>query len=461
VSDSQNVDAEALFFEGNRCLNAGDDARAEACFRLALQIAPDFAEAHANLGLLLERHGVSEIAERCYRRSIELAPNYAETYLNLGALLAGKKRFNEAETAYRQTIALQPDSPAGWSNLGVLYACMQRESEAEQCYRTAMRIDESYAKARFNLSYLLLRQGRFEEGWRCLEARDWYATLDAHLACRRWQGESLVDKSILIGVEAGHGDMIQFCRYAVVLKARGAASVTVLCHPALETLFAQLDGVDAVIALDAQIPASGWDFWTPPLSIPYHCKTRLDSIPATIPYLRAPPQQRAAWAARLPPGEFRVGLVWKGGALFENDAERSLPALDVLAPLWSVAGVRFFSLQKGAGEDEAARPPGGLSLVNLGPDLTDFAETAAVIANLALVISVDTAVGHLAGALGKPCWLLLPAYKTDWRWLTGRTDTPWYPGVMRLFRQVESGRWDDVVAEVVIALEQVARLART
>lgn len=151
-------------------------------------------------------------------------------------------------------------------------------------------------------------------------------------------------------------------------------------------------------------------------------------------------------------------MVWKGNPLFENDADRSIPSLDVLAPLWAVAGVNFISLQKGAGEDEATQPPGELSLINLGTQLADFADTAAAVTNLDLVICVDTAIAHLTGALGKPCWVLLPEYKTDWRWLTDRTDSPWYPGVMRLFRQSTMGNWATVVAEVVTALEQLVQL---
>lgn len=451
----EHRDAEALFFQGNRCMEAGDITRAEACFREAVRIAPDFAEAYANLGLLLDKRGVTEAAEVYYRRSIELNPAYSETHLNLGALLAKEKRFNEAEAAYRRTIELRPHSPVGWSNLGVLYACMKREGDAEQCYRMAMSLDESYATARFNLSYLLLRQGRFEEGWYYLEARNGYAALAAHLACPRWQGESLAGKSILVGYEAGHGDMIQFCRYAGVLKAQGAASISMICHPALKTLFAALEGVDTIISFDEQIPAADWDFWTPLLSIPYYCNTRLDSIPAKIPYLRAPSNRIAKWASLLQENGLRVGLVWKGNPLFENDADRSLPSLDVLAPLGAVTGVNFISLQKGAGEDEAAQPPNGLPLLNLGPQLEDFADTAAVVESLDLVICVDTAIAHLAGALGKPCWVLLPAYKTDWRWLTDRTDSPWYPGIMRLFRQSTMGDWTTVIAEVVTSLEHL------
>ena len=253
--------------------------------------------------------------------------------------------------------------------------------------------------------------------------------------------------------------MIQFCRYLPVLKAKGAAHVALICHPPLKPLFATLDSVDEIIGFDEPLPATHYDFWTAPLSLPYHCATRLGTIPATLPYLQADPERIARWQPLLPPGGLRVGLVWKGSRGFENDPDRSLPSLDVLAPLGEVPGVRFVSLQKGAGEDEAAQPPRELPLVDLGSRLADFADTAAVVAGLDLVISVDTAVAHLAGALAKPCWLLLPDYKADWRWLADRGDSPWYPGVMRLFRQARAGDWSSVVTQLRDSLASLSAVS--
>jgi hypothetical protein len=232
----------------------------------------------------------------------------------------------------------------------------------------------------------------------------------------------------------------------------GAASLTLLCHPGLKRLFATLAGVDEVLSLADAVPAAGWDFWTPPMSLPYFCRTRLHSIPAPIPYLAAEPQRLARWRTLLPASALRVGLVWRGNPRFENDADRSLPSLELLVPLAKVAGVSFVSLQKGPGEDEARCPPAGLELLALGDAIGDFADTAAIISQFDLLISVDTAVAHLAGALGTPCWLLLPDYRTDWRWLTGRSDSPWYPQTMRLFRQPAGAGWPPVVAAVAEAL---------
>ena len=454
------AEAKALFFAGNRQMAEGDMAGAETSFRAALKCAPDLAEALANLAYLRERAGDLVQAEELYRRSLAADPAIAQTHINLGVLLAGQKRFDEAEAAYRDAIDLQYDSAPAWSNLGALQAARRQDDAAEASFRLAVLLDPDYALARFNFSYLLLRQGRFAEGWQCLEARNWYARLQALLDCPRWQGDSLAGRSILIGIEAGLGDMIQFCRYATLLKEQGAARIGLLCHPGLKTLLETLSDVDVVIAADGEIPRSGWDCWTPLLSLPFHCQTRIETIPAKLPYLSVDPAKAEAWAARLrdPDGKkaLKVGIVWKGNPRFENDADRSLHDLAVLAPLGDVADVRFFSLQKGCGEDEAANPPVGLALTNLAPGITDFTDTAAIVANLDLVISVDTAVAHLAGALGKACWILLPDYKTDWRWLDARSDSPWYPGVVRLFRQRVMDDWAEVVAEVGAALREHA-----
>lgn len=446
------TEAEARFLTGVHFLEAGDDQSAEQCFREALAIAPDLASAAANLGYLLNKRGLTCEGEAYLRRAVELDPDCQEAALNLGALLTTAKRFKEAEAMCVKAITLGPESPRPWSNIGVLYAGMKREQEAEQCYRTAMALDAEHRMSRFNLSYLLLRQGRYEEGWHCLEARNWYAGLAARMPCPRWQGEPLTGKSLLIGCEAGHGDMIQFIRYANVLRAHNPKSIDLICHPALKTLLADQCGIDHAYALDEGIPDNDWDYWTPPLSLPYFCGTTLDTIPDRIPYLLASPEKIETWRHCLPTGKPKVGLVWKGNPRFENDLDRSLPSLELLAPLGDIPGIRFVSLQKGAGEDEALSPPDGLQLTCLGAQFKDFADTAAVVSQLDLVISVDTAVAHLTAALGVPCWIMLPEYKTDWRWLANREDSPWYPKVVRLFRQNRMGDWGDVIARLRAAL---------
>lgn len=453
--------AALLFEQSTQALQAEQFEAAEALLLEALQQDPDLAEAHANLAWLLERRGQPDEAAQHYEYAITLQPGNARIHLNFGALLAGMKFFQAAEAAYRLALSLQPDMPGAWCNLGALQAQNWRDTEAESSLRHALQLDASHAAAHFNLACLLLRQGHFQEGWQHLEFRDWYRAIAARLPCPRWHGQALPGRSILVVYDAGYGDMIQFCRYVTLLHHNGAAGVDVLCHPALKTLLQTLEGVAELIGFDENWPDKAWDFWCPVLSLPFHLGTQQDNIPAQIPYLRAPAAQASHWQAeinqRSPGPAWRVGLVWQGNPDFVNDAQRSLHGLEVMAPLWQVPGVQFFSLQKGRGEPEATRQPHSQPLTDLAAGLHDFADTAAAVAQLDLVISVDTAVAHLAGALGKPCWVLLPAFMTDWRWLEQRTDSPWYPGVLRLFRQPRGLGWAPLVDQVREALATQVR----
>lgn len=456
LPDTLQTESEQHFFAGARLMEQGDAAGSETAFRRALQLSPDCAEAHANLGLLLERANRLDEAEVHQRQAIEIDPRHSLLMQNFGALLIRRKIFKEAESVCRQALLLSPQSAAAWTNLGVLQTCLSRETEAEQCHRTAMALDPENRTAPYNLAYLLLRQGRFDEGWQLLEARKLYAPLEKHMQWPRWRGEPLQGKSLLIVFEMGHGDMIQFCRYARLTKDQGAARVSVICHDGLKTLFTRLDGIDEVIAASESLPASGWDYWTPPMSFPYLFKTRLDTIPARIPYLSAEPAKIRAWSEIIGQAAdiLSVGIVWRGNPKFENDADRSIDDPGLLAPLAGVANIRYFSLQKGPDAEAEKVLSKHLPCTEIGGLLDDFSDTAAAIENLDLVITVDTAVAHLAGALGKNCWVLLPAFKTDWRWLTQREDSPWYPQGMRLFRQEKAGDWTAVIRRVTTELEQ-------
>ena len=446
--------AETLFHAARAHLDAGDVAAAAADLRAALALDPDAAALHANLAFALAAGGDAAAAECHYRRAIALAPDEPQTWLNLGALLTAQHRPDAALDVYANAPPHVQDTAALLSNRGMALVCTDRARAAEACYRRALEIDPGYARASFNLAYLLLRQGRWTEGWQRLEARDWIAPLQDYLRLPRWDGGPLAGRRILVGAEAGHGDMIQFCRYCAQLQAAGAARVGVLCHPGLVALFGGLRGVDEAIGLDAPLRRDDWDVWAPPLSLPRHFGTTVDTVPAALPYIVPDAQRVARLAPRLAvdADALKAGLVWRGNPRFENDGARSLPGLHTLAPLGRVPGVRWFSLQKGPGEDEAAAGVPGLAVTDLAPAIDDFADTAALIAGLDLVITVDTACAHLAGALGKPCWVLLPAWMPDWRWLEGRDDTPWYPGTMRLFRQARDGEWGAVVERVVGAL---------
>ncbi|HEX5392454.1 MAG TPA: tetratricopeptide repeat protein [Rhodocyclaceae bacterium] len=450
---------QSLFDAGSQRMSAGDLPGAEEAFRQLIQTDPDCAEAHTNLALLLERRGaMPDEIELHYLNALNLKPWITETYLNYGAFLHNRKRLEEAEQIYRHALVQSPQSPQPWSNLGALYASMRHEAQAEQCCRMALDIDASHAGAHLNLAYVLLRQGRWDEGWQHFEARNWDKGWEVHFPFPHWQGEPLQGKRLIVIADGGYGDIIQVSRYFAQLKNVGATCIGLICQPALAPLLAQMEELDEVLTTTSTSPAEAWDYWVPALSLPHYCGTRPDNIPAPLPYLHADPARMERWAQRLAASEdLRVGLVWKGNPNFENDDQRSLPSLDLLAPLGDIPGVSFISLQKGRGEDEAMNPPTGLSLLPLGSEIQDFADTAALIAQLDLVITVDTAVAHLTGALGKPCWVLLPEYKTDWRWLTEREDTPWYPGVMRPFRQPAMGDWDSMIACVRNELERFAQ----
>lgn len=427
----------------------------------ALAAEPDNAAWLNVAGACCRALGRAEAAERHWRRALALSPDYVEVGNNLGILLKEQGRYAEAEASYRQAIATRPDFPEAYYNLGLLLKEQKRHAEAEASLERALALRPDYPDADWNLSLLLLRRGEYPWGWLRHEARQHPALSGAKVVPPRlpfppWRGQPLAGKSLAIWPEQGLGDEIQFCRYVGEFKRRGAARITLVCKPPLYALFQAMPEVDAVRVLPEAGAKTGLpphDYWVLAHSAPLYCGTTLDSIPARLPYLRVPPDRLAEWAPRLGGGAgIRVGLVWKGGTALSNDVQRSLPGLATLAPLWRVPGVVFVGLQLGQGAEEAAAPPPGQPLCDLGPDIRDFADTAAILAQIDLLISVDTAAAHLAGALDRPCWVLLPATGTDWRWLAERSDSPWYPGALRLFRQAVPGDWGPVVAEVAAAL---------
>ncbi|MDQ7989960.1 MAG: tetratricopeptide repeat protein [Candidatus Dactylopiibacterium sp.] len=456
---SSLVAAHTLFQEALVLMDAGETARACECLHEACRQAPHFSEAWTNLGYLLASGGDAAGAERCYRQARQLGSAHPRLYLNYGALLAARGLRAEAEAIYREGLDAAPDDADLWSNLGVLFANLKRDTYAEFCLRTALEIAPDHRNARYNLGYLQLCQGKYREGFAAFEARDWRNPLDAALdaaGLARWRGEPLGGQRILIGCEAGHGDMIQFCRYVGVLRERGAARVDILCHAGLRRLFTGLAGVGRVMAYEPslQLETTDWDYWSPAMSLPHACGSDLADLPGRRPYLFPFAGDALRWRQRLadalPAGALRVGLAWRGSPRFENDRERSLPGPQLFAPLATVPGVAFVNLQKHLSPAEAAAlPPGTL---DAGSALDDFADTAALVDALDLVISVDTAIAHLAGALGKRCWVMLPAYATDWRWGRHDDDAPWYPGVLRLFRQTDPGDWHPVIEALTHAL---------
>jgi tetratricopeptide (TPR) repeat protein len=434
-------DAEGHYNLGILLERTARKSEAEHCYRRALQLNASHVKTLNNLGLLLVEAGESAEPERLYRTAISLQPDYVDAHFNLGVLLTQIHQFADAHLHYQRALELAPNSCKAHNNLAILYTETGRFKEAEAAYHRALTLNPEYAEAYTNLAFLLLLLGRYKEAWPYYEYR-YHANMVVSetplpaLPYPQWQGESLIGKSLLIWPEQGYGDYIQFVRYAPLLKQSGLARLTLFCTPPLKALLEMVTGVDAVITDINALPHH--DYWVFPLSLPMHFNTTLDNIPGEFPYLFALPSRMDKWLTRLPDGKFKVGLVWRGSSSHKNDANRSLPGLSTLAPLWSVPGITFISLQKG--QDEAVLPPVDQPITMPGADIADFADTAAIIAQLDLVICVDTSIAHLAGAMAKPCWVLLPSTRTDWRWLREREDSPWYES-LRLFRQTTPGDW--------------------
>jgi Flp pilus assembly protein TadD len=428
-----------------------DSSEAEASFERALALNPDFAEAHNNLGLILHhRHRTPEALAR-FRRALALKPGYAEAYNNLGFALEAEGRMAEAGGAYQRVVQLKPDYAEAQNNLGGWHQLRGQRAEAMACFERALALKPDFAIAHYNQALLHLLQGELETGFREYEWR-WGFLPRRHFTLPLWRGQPLAGKRILLHAEQGLGDSIQFLRYVPMVAAAGGQVALEVPQPLLR-LAQEIPEVSRAIQCGEALPEYDWQ--CPLMSLPLAFRTRLDTIPAQVPYLRIPvaarrKADRLNWRGTAP----RVGLVWAGSPKHKKDRDRSIPSR-LLDGLSKAAGVEFCSLQVG---DEASQA-NALGIQALAPHIEDLADTAALLERLDLLISVDTAVAHLAGALGIPAWVLLP-FAPDWRWLLERADSPWYPSI-RVFRQPRPGDWASVLDEVHQELPgQLARSAR-
>jgi tetratricopeptide (TPR) repeat protein len=427
-----------------------DHVAAELAYRTAIRLAPALPEAHCHLSNALHDLGRFEAASDAAATAIALRSDYADAHTNHGNAMLALLRYDEAEAAYRTALRLQPQSPGCLSNLGGVLTDQRRLDEALAVQRQALAIDPGFVDAQYNHAITLLLAGQLEPGWQYYEAR-WQLPRNQPRAFAqpRWTGENLAGRTILLHAEQGLGDMLQMARYVPLVAARGGR-VVLEVHKPLVRLLRGLPGVWQVLPLGAALPA--FDLQCPLFSLPLVFGTRLDTIPAE-PYLHADPALAtpglvAGVHARVGSRTgLRVGLVWQGAAQIgaHVNRERSLP-LEQLAPLTGVHGVDLYGLQKDPDAD-AARTAAAICIVDLMADVVDFADTAALVAELDLVISVDTSTAHLAAAMGKPVWLL-SRYSGCWRWLTDRADSPWYPS-LRLYRQDGSRDWTGAIAQVV------------
>jgi tetratricopeptide (TPR) repeat protein len=413
---------------------------AQACYERALTLQPNHVESHIGLGVVLRDRGQLEEAVIYNERALALMPDCPETLNNLGVVLIDIGRVEEAITRYQQALALEPDRGATHYNLGIALERQDRYAEALACYARALALKPDYAQAHFNRSLALLRTGQFDEGWQEYEWRFAVARYDRKFDRVSWSGEPLAGRRILLHAEQGFGDTLQFVRYVPVVAERGGRVVLEVPEP-LVRLARTVAGVSEVVAVGDPLPA--FDCHCPLLSLPRVFKTNLGTIPDAVPYLSVPAEASSVWAEQIAaaPG-LRVGIVWAGATVGAVDPR-------LLQPLWETASISWFSLQVGDPSGDTLLLD-AKKIADLSPWLSDFAETAAAVCQLDLVISVDTSVAHLAGALSRPVWIMLP-YWPDWRWLIERTDSPWYP-TARLFRQKKAGDWSSVVREVAAAL---------
>jgi tetratricopeptide (TPR) repeat protein len=441
--------AEAYCNLGGVLVKLGRLDEAEVNLREACKLNSCFPEALNNLGDLLRLRGWPEEAEACCREALRLKPDYVPAQLTLGNALCETARFHEAEACYRAALDHNPAWPQALNNLGSVLFDLGRPDEAVQSLRTAVSLRPDYADAHFNLGITLLLAGQFDEGWREYEWRWKQDRKKSQLRGFRqplWDGGEVGDRVLLLHAEQGLGDTFQFCRFVPAIAA--ARRVVLEVQRPLVPLLAGLPGIETIVAHGDPLPP--FDLYCPLLSLPRVLGTTLETIPQQTSYLRADPQRAAAWRQRVRQLDgLRVGLVWAGNQTMSGDRRRSIP-LERFSELADLRGVSFFSLQKGPAASRS--PPPGLSLHDWTEDLHDFGETAALIEALDLVISVDTAVAHLAGALGRPVWLL-NRFDRCWRWLLNRDDSPWYP-TLRQFRQPQPGDWSSVLKQVRAELDK-------
>jgi Flp pilus assembly protein TadD len=434
---------------------AGRLNEAEEALAQALALAPQHAGALHLLGVVSFRQGRIDEAAALMERSIAAVPETALYHRNICEVYRSLGRYDDALAAGHRAVALTPRDPHCYHNLGVLHYHRLELDEAIHCAESALALDPEFAGAHFGIAEASLLRGDFRRGWDEYEWRFRLGNAPKLLPPTdrpQWDGSQLPNGRLLLIADQGYGDVIQFARY-IPWAGRRCPDIAIACSSEIRPVVAQQPGVGATFDHWENQP----DFvaYCALSGLPRLAGTTLQTIPAPIPYLRADPDKVAAWADRLsglvPAGYRRVGIAWAGRPTHVNDRNRSA-ALSIFAPLSELPRLALISLQKGPAQGQIGAYWRRAPLVNLGPEVADFADTMAILEALDLLVTVDTAVAHLAGAMGRPVWLALP-FAPDWRWLLDRDDSPWYP-TLRLFRQPAPRQWDPVVAEVARRLSE-------
>lgn len=435
---------------GRILADAGRWAEAADVLGKAVAIDGGVARAHFLLGECLYRLDRPGEAEPCYRRALALMPDHQGAGNSLGVMLEQQGRTEEAEAVYRQTLAAAGEAPDLLFNLGNVLRDQHRADDAIAAYRRAIALKPDFAEAHVHLAFALMLRGDYAPAW---PEYEWRWRVPAFGGGKRqfpapaWDGGRLEGRTLLLWAEQGFGDTLQFARYAGVAAKLGG-KVILECQPALARLMASADGVGKSIAYGDTLPEV--DLQAPLLSVPGLLGTTLKTVPANVPYVAAPPNELAKWRKRLKGPGLKVGIAWRGTAERRGNPARACP-LSAFAPLYENPAIRVFSLQKQVPADDRPLPAG---VADLSGDIGDFADTAAIIGALDAVVSIDTAVAHLAGALGAPTKLALST-AGDWRWLTERDSSPWYPSV-RIYRQAGPGDWAGVLVRIA---RDAARMA--
>jgi Tfp pilus assembly protein PilF len=445
------------YFHLGRALQAqGRIEEAVASYRESLRLNPVSVAALNNLGDALTLLGQTDEAEQALREALRRKADFPEAHNNLGIALARQGRLDEAERHHRESLRLNPASASAHNNLGNVLREQGQFAEGLACLDQALRLRPDYAEAHRNRGMTLLLLGDWEQGWREYEWRRRCPEARPPERLPLWDGAPLGGRTILLRAEQGMGDTLQFIRYAPIVQQRGGR-VVVACPASLVRLLTAAPGIDRV--LTAENEGIAVDVWIPLPSLPGIFGTTPTTVPGRVPYLFADPALVAEWRQQWASLQgFKIGIVWQGNPKHSGDRWRSVP-LSAFAPITALGGIHLFSLQMGAGCEQIPSFAERFPLVDLSGSLRDFMDTAAVLMNLDLVITVDTAVAHLAGALGVPVWLALP-WPAEWRWLLEREETPWYPS-MRLFRQTKRGDWESVFTRIAAEASAYFGLSKT
>jgi Flp pilus assembly protein TadD len=451
---------EALAPLGQLLLQANEWPAALGCLQQAAKISPEMPRLNALMAAVLRKLGRREESALCCERECRISPHDADAHYNLALARQTLQRIPEAIAAYRTALRLRPDYVDALLGLGRSLRQDRQPEAALDCFTEAVRLAPSEARAHWELGTTQLALGDYRAGWKGFEWR-WklpdFTTPPPRYEPPPWDGRDLGGQRIFLHCEQGYGDVIQFSRYATLVAARGGR-VMLGCPKPLQRLMETVPGVAEVVTTRENLPP--FDTHAPLMSLPAIFGTTLETIPAPVPYLhpRVATASTTKWveANRVDEGPGKkVGVAWAGSTVHPNDANRSLPAA-LLKPLLTLPGIRWHSLQAGAAAQVLAHPDFAGKVVDLGSRFADFHDTAEAIRELDLVIAVDTAVAHLAGAVGKTVWLLLP-YEAEWRWMTVREDSPWYP-TMRLFRQATPGNWEELLERVARELTDARHL---